>query len=327
MHEIITFGEAMVRLTPPHFQRLEQARSLDVEIGGAELNTAVGLVRLGHSVAWASRLPESSLGRLVAARVREGGVDDRWIRFSSDGRCGLYFLEVGAAPRASGILYDRKDSAMSRVEPGMFDWTKVLAGAKWFHTSGITAALSTGSAAVTKEGLLAAKAGGLTTSFDLNYRAKLWSPEEAGRVLAGMMPHADVLIASEGDAKTLFGVGGETFAEVAKAMCERFGHRTVAAGRRDASLVWKDRVGAVGYHGGEVFETPTYECEVVDRLGGGDAFAAGLIHGLLEGDFAKGLAYGAAIGALKHTVLGDLPLVSKDEVEAVLAGQGVRIRR
>jgi 2-dehydro-3-deoxygluconokinase len=142
-----------------------------------------------------------------------------------------------------------------------------------------------------------------------------------------MMPHVNVLIASEGDAKTLFGVVGETFAEVAKGMCERFGHQAVAAGRRDATLVWKDRVGAVGYSNGELFETPTYECEVVDRLGGGDAFAAGLIHGMLENDFAKGLAYGAAIGALKHTVLGDLPFVSKEEVEAVLAGQGVRIRR
>ncbi len=327
MHQVITFGEAMVRLTPPHFQRLEQARTLDVEIGGAELNTSVGLVRLGHSVAWASRLPNNPLGKLVAARVREAGVDDCFVQSSAEGRCGVYFLEVGAAPRASGILYDRKDSAMSRAEAGMFDWPKLFAGAKWFHTSGITAALSAGSAAATKEALVAAKAAGLSTSFDLNYRSKLWSPEEAGKVLAAMMPNVDVLIASEGDAKTLFGVGGETFAEVAREMCERFGHSAVAAGRRDASLVWKDRVGAVGYRKGELIETPIYEVEVVDRLGGGDAFAAGLIHGLLEGDFAKGPAYGAAIGALKHTILGDLPFVSKAEVEAVLAGQGVRIKR
>src|SRR4249920_2240984 len=135
MHsDIVTFGEAMVRLTPPHFQRLEQARSLDVEIGGAELNTAVGIARLGHSVAWASRLPDNALGKLVANRVREAGVDDRHVQFAPDGRCGLYFLEVGAAPRPSGILYDRKDSSMSRVVSGMFAWSDVFAGAKWFHT-------------------------------------------------------------------------------------------------------------------------------------------------------------------------------------------------
>jgi 2-dehydro-3-deoxygluconokinase len=326
MPQIITFGEAMIRLAPPHFQRLEQARTFDVEIGGAELNTAVGLVRLGHAVAWASRLPDNPLGRLVASRVREAGVDDRFVRYG-DGRCGFYFLEVGAAPRASGILYDRKDSAMSRVLPGMYDWPTLFAGAKWFHTSGITAALSAGSATVTKEALVAAKAAGLSTSFDLNYRSKLWTPAEAGQVLAGMMPYVDILVASEGDAKLLFGVPGETFADVAKGLCDRFGHRAVAAGRRDATLVWKDRVGAVGFQNGELIETPVYEVEVVDRLGGGDAVAAGLIHGLLDGDFAKGLAYGAAIGALKHTVLGDLPLVTKEEVEAVLAGQGVKIRR
>ena len=286
MHSVITFGEAMVRMTPPHFQRMEQARTLDVEIGGAELNTAVGLARLGHSVAWASRLPDNPLGKLVAARVRESGVDDQFVRFASDGRCGLYFLEVGAAPRPSGILYDRKDSAMSRVTSGTFDWPTIFAGAKWFHTSGITAALSDGAAVATKEALVAAKAAGLTTSFDLNYRSKLWTPAEAGQVLAGMMPLVDVLIASEGDAKLLFGVDGDSFADAARGMCDRFGHRAVAAGRRDAALVWKDRVGAVGYRNGEVIETPVYEVEVVDRLGGGDAFAAGLIHGMLDGDFA-----------------------------------------
>jgi 2-dehydro-3-deoxygluconokinase len=327
MPEIVTFGEAMVRLTPPRFQRLEQARTLDVEIGGAELNTAVGLARLGHTVAWASRLPNNPLGKLVAARVREAGVDDRFVQFSADGRCGLYFLEVGAAPRPSGILYDRKDSAMSLVTSGMFDWPAIHAGAKWFHTSGITAALSAGSAAVVTEALEAAKAAGLTTSFDLNYRSKLWAPAEAGAALTALLPLVDVLVASEGDAKLLFGVPGETFPAVAKGMCERFGIRAMAAGRRDASHVWKDRIGAVGYSKGKVFETSAYEVEVVDRLGGGDAFAAGLIHGMTGGDFARGLAYGAATGALKHTVPGDLPFMSKEEVEAVLAGHGVKIRR
>src|SRR3954467_649774 len=137
MADVIAFGEVMVRLAPPHFQRLEQARSLDVEIGGAELNTAVGLARLGRSAAWVSRLPDNPLGRLVANRVREAGVSDRFVQYAPDGRCGLYFLEFGAAPRASSILYDRKASAAAGIPADTFDWPTVLAGARWFHVSGI----------------------------------------------------------------------------------------------------------------------------------------------------------------------------------------------
>src|SRR5688572_7884465 len=174
MPDVITFGEVMVRLAPPHFQRLEQARSLDVEIGGAELNTAVGLVRLGRSAAWVSRLPDNPLGKLVANRVREAGVSDRHVQYAADGRCGLYFLEFGAAPRASSILYDRKDSAIARVAADSFDWPKILLGARWFHVSGITAALGAGAAAAVGAALKAARALGVGTSIDLNYRAKLW---------------------------------------------------------------------------------------------------------------------------------------------------------
>ena len=133
MPDVVTFGEVMVRLAPPHFQRLEQARSLDVEIGGAELNTAVGLARLGRSAVWVSRLPDNPLGKLIANRVREAGVGDTFVQFAADGRCGLYFLEFGAAPRASSILYDRKDSSVSRIHPGVFDWPAIFAGARWFH--------------------------------------------------------------------------------------------------------------------------------------------------------------------------------------------------
>src|SRR6476469_10995872 len=142
MSDIIAFGEVMVRLAPPHFQRLEQARSLDIEIGGAELNTAVGLARLGRSAAWVSRLTDNPLGRLVAGRARAAGVSARHIQFTDVDRVGLFFLEHGAAPRPSAILYDRAESAMARIEPGMFDWPKVLEGSGWFYTTGITAALS-----------------------------------------------------------------------------------------------------------------------------------------------------------------------------------------
>ncbi|HEV3436270.1 MAG TPA: sugar kinase [Gemmata sp.] len=327
MHDLIAFGEVMVRLAPPHFQRLEQTRSLDVEIGGAELNTASGLTRLGRSAAWVSRVPDNPLGKLIANRVREIGVSDRFIEYVPDARCGLYFLEFGAAPRASSILYDRKDSAIAQVQRGMFDWPKIFVGARWFHVTGITAALSIGAAEVVDEAMQAAKTAGLTVSLDLNYRAKLWTRERAAHVMSLLLPMCDVLIASEADAEFLFGITGEDFTEVAEGLIERFGVKTVVGTRREASLVWRNRFGAVGYSAGQTYESEWYEVEIVDRLGAGDALAAGLIHGLLDGDLKKGLDYGAAMGALKHTIPGDIPWITADEVEAVLQGQGLRVRR
>lgn len=327
MPDVIAFGEVMVRLAPPHFQRLEQARSLDLEVGGAELNTAAGLVRLGRSAAWASRLPDNPLGKLVANRVREIGVRDDFVQFTPDGRCGLYFLEFGASPRASSILYDRKDSAISRVAPGMFDWPTIFAGAKWFHVTGITAALSAGAAATVKEAMTAAKAAGLQTSVDLNYRAKLWTTEDAGRTMGGLLPLCDLLIASEADAEHLFGITGDDFGEVAEGFVERFGVKVVAGTKREAPLVWRNRFAAVGYAAGQVYESAWYEVEIVDRLGAGDALASGLIHGLLDGDLKKGVDYGAAMGAIKHTIPGDLPWIGADEIESALQGHGLRVRR
>lgn len=327
MPDIITFGEVMVRLAPPHFQRLEQARSLDVEVGGAELNTAAGLVRLGRSAALVTLLPDNPLGRLVANRVREAGVSDRFVRYTADARCGLYFLEFGAAPRASTVLYDRKDSAVAHVAPGSFDWPAVFAGARWFHVTGITAALSLGAAETVGEAMRAAKAAGVKVSVDLNYRSKLWSREDAANVMGSLLPLCDVLIASEADAEFLFGITGADFPAVAEKLIARFGVKVVVGTRREAPLVWRNRFGAVAYSGGELYESAWYEVEIVDRLGAGDALAAGLIHGLLDGDLRKGIDYGAALGALKHTIPGDLPWVTPEEVEAVLQGHGLRVRR
>ena len=327
MSDVIAFGEAMVRLAPPHFQRLEQARSLDVEIGGAELNTAAGLVRLGRSAAWVSRLPDNALGRLVANRVREIGVSDRFVQLADDGRCGLYFLEFGAAPRPSSILYDRKDSSASRAQRGTFDWPAILQGARWLHVSGITPALGPGAAEAADEAMRAARAAGVKVSFDLNYRAKLWSSQQAAEVMKRLLPLVDVLIASDADAEQLFGITGGDFAEVAEGLVERFGVKVVAGTRREAPLVWRNRFAAVGYSEGQLFQSEWYEVEIVDRLGAGDALAAGLIHGLLDGDLKKGLQYGAAMGALKHTIPGDLPWLSKDEIESAVQGGSLRIRR
>lgn len=327
MPDVITFGEVMVRLAPPGFQRLEQARSLDLEIGGAELNTAAGLARLGRSAAWVSRVPDNSLGKLIANRVREIGVSDQFVQFAADGRCGLYFLEFGASPRASSVLYDRKDSSAARSHRGMFPWPDIFRGAKWFHVSGIAPALSPGAAEVVDEAMHAARDLGVKVCMDLNYRSKLWEREHAAEVLGILLPQVDALIASEADAEHLFGITGADFATVAKGLVERFGVTTVVGTRREAPLVWRNRFAAVGYSDGQTYESAWYEVEIVDRLGAGDALAAGLIHGLIDGDLKKGLDYGAAMGALKHTLPGDLPWLTKDEIEAAMQGQGLRIKR
>jgi 2-dehydro-3-deoxygluconokinase len=327
MPDVIAFGEVMVRLSPPNFQRLEQTRSLDVEIGGAELNTAAGLVRLGRSTAWVSRVPNNPLGTLVTNRVREIGVSDQFVQFTDEGRCGVYFLEFGAAPRASSILYDRKDSSIALSQRGMFDWPTIFTGAKWLHVSGITAALSPGAAEVVDEAMHAARDAGVKVCLDLNYRSKLWPKERASEVMSLLLPQVDALIASEADAEHLFGITGEDFTEVAEGLVERFGVKVVAGTRRESPLVWRNRFAAVGYSNGQTYESAWYEVEIVDRLGAGDALAAGLIHGLIDDDLKKGLDYGAAMGALKHSIPGDLPWLTKDEIEAAMQGHGLRIRR
>src|SRR5437868_478746 len=195
--DVVTFGEAMIRLAPPGFRRLEQAQALEVQVGGAELNAAVALARLGRSAAWVSRLTRNPLGRLLANKAREAGVNTDHVVWTDDDRVGLYFLEFGAAPRASSVLYDRKGSAIAAVRPGTVPWAAVFAGARWFHVTGITPALSPAAAQTTRAALQAARAACLSTSIDLNYRAKLWTQAEAGRWMTELMGHCDVLVTTE----------------------------------------------------------------------------------------------------------------------------------
>ena len=204
--DLVTFGEAMVRLTPPNCQRLEQARSLDVYVGGGELNVAVGAARLGLGTSWVSRLSDNQLGRMIANRAREQGVDTGHVLWTRDDRAGLYFAELGAAPRASSVLYDRANSAIAGVAPGMVDWKRAFKGTRWFHTSGITPALSDSAAATVSEALGAAKSAGLTVSYDLNFRSKLWSADKARAVQEPLMQHVDILIVTEEDARVVFGI-------------------------------------------------------------------------------------------------------------------------
>jgi 2-dehydro-3-deoxygluconokinase len=326
-YDVITFGEAMIRLSPPNFRRLEQARSLQVFVGGAELNTAVGLARLGRSVAWVSRLTQNPLGRLISNHAREAGVGTDHIVWTNDDRVGVYFLEFGAAPRASSVLYDRKDSAIANIGPGMVDWPALFAGVRWFHVTGITPALSATAAQVTREALQAARAARVQTSIDLNYRAKLWTPAEAGLCMADCMNYCDVLITTEEDVERVFQIKGKDYEDVAAQVAKRFPVQVVAITLRDNPLVWRNSWTGIAYRAGTIFRTRTYEVEIVDRLGAGDSFAAGLLHGLLDGDMQKGLDYGVAASAFKHSIPGDFNWITREEVEALLKSPGLRISR
>jgi 2-dehydro-3-deoxygluconokinase len=326
-YDVVTFGEAMIRLSPPNFRRLEQARSLDVQVGGAELNTAVALARLGRSTAWVSRLTDNPLGRLIANQAREAGVSSEHIVWTPEDRVGVYFLEFGAAPRASSVLYDRKATAIAAIRPGMVPWSKVFAGVKWFHVTGITPALSASAAETTREALQAARAAGVQTSMDLNYRVKLWSQAEAGLCMTDLMQFCDVLVTTEEDIERVFGITGKDYEEAAARVADRFPLKVVAITLRENPLVWKNTWTAIAYQQSRVLRTRTYEVEIVDRLGAGDSFAAGLIHGLLDSDVQKALDYGVAASALKHSIPGDFAWIARAEVEALLKGPGLRISR
>jgi len=308
--DLVTFGEAMVRLTPPGgaFQRLEQAHSFDVYVGGAELNVAALAARLGVKSRWVSRLPDNALGRMIGARAREQGVDVH-VEWTAETRAGLYFAELGAAPRASSVLYDRAGSAISRIAAGSVDWGSVFAGARWYHVSGITPALSDGAAQVTAESLAAAKRAGLTVSYDLNYRSKLWSAEQARAVQEPLMEHVDVLITTEEDARQVFGSGAES----AESLAKRFDLSAVAVTLRD------DPHAAIAFADGKIHTAPRQEVQVVDRFGAGDAFSGGLIVSRLENrGWDEAVRFAAATAALKHTIPGDFCLVSRNEVEELV---------
>lgn len=325
--EVITFGEAMIRLSPPSFQRLEQTSSLDLQIGGAELNTAAALARLGRSTSWISRLTRNPLGRLIDNRAREIGVSTDSIVWTDDDRVGIYFVEFGAAPRASSVLYDRKSSAIAHIQPHMVNWAGVFQGAKWFHVTGITPALSDGAANTTREALEVARSAGVQVSIDLNYRAKLWGQADAGRWMSEFMQFCQVLITTEEDAERVFGATGRDYEDVGRKLLQKFPIQIVAITLRENPLVWKNKWTAIACKENEVFRTREFEVEIVDRLGAGDSFAAGLIHGLLDGDLQKGLDYGVAVSAIKHTIPGDFAWVTVDEVESLLKGDGLRISR
>jgi len=330
MFDLVTFGEVMLRLSPPHFQRLEQTTSFEAQAGGAELSVAVTATRLGLSASYITRLPKNPVGRMIHNKAREQGVDTSHIIWSDEDRLGIYFLEFGALPRASAVVYDRANSAIAKIKPDMIDWDSIFPKAKAFHTTGITPALSPSAAETTKEALSKAKKAGLLVSFDLNYRARLWSTEQAKNTLSPMMENVDILITTEEDTERVFQIKGKDYKEVAQKLAEQFGFRVVAITLRENISIWRNYWTAIAYHDGQIYEDQQYDIERVDRLGAGDSFTGGFLYGYLtsQGDVARSLKYGTAVSALKHSNPGDMNWCTLDEVEKLIGGGGsLRISR
>ncbi len=322
MVDIVTFGEAMVRLSPPDFMRLEQTPALEVKIGGGEYNVAVAAARLELSSSFVSRLPKNPLGRMIANKAREHGVDTSHILWTDGERAGLYFVEFGAKPRPSSVLYDRRDSAISNIEAGMVDWDAVFKDAKHYHVSGITPALSAGAADATKESLQKAKEYNVSVSVDLNYRAKLWTEEEARKCMTDLMEYTDILITTEEDTMRVFKIEGENYEEVARKLHDKFGFKVVAITLRENISVWRNNWTAIALYEGTIYDAPTYEVEIVDRVGGGDSFSAGFLSGYLTGDIDRAVKFGVAFSALKHSVPGDLNWCTRAEAETLMKSGG-----
>lgn len=327
MFDVVTFGEAMLRLAAPPFRRLEQTTTLEVNVGGSELNVAVGVSRLGLKAAWVSRLPNNPLGRMVANKAREFGVDTSHTVWVDEERLGLYFVEYGASPRASSVLYDRANSAISHARPGEVDWAAIFEGTRLLHTSGITPALSDSTASVTAEALKAAKEAGCLVAYDLNYRAKLWSQAKARACQEPLMKYVDILLTTEEDTKRVFNIEGKDYKEVALRLSERFGFQVVTITIRGDISVWRNTWTSIAYADGTFYGDRIYDIELVDRVGGGDAYSAGFIYGYLTGDLDKGVRYGSAFSALKQTIWGDFNWATLEEVEQQLKGASLRITR
>ncbi|MFC1912244.1 PfkB family carbohydrate kinase [Chloroflexota bacterium] len=329
MFDMIGFGESMLRLTPFRFERIEQARAFDVSIGGAELNVAACLSRLGLKTSYVTRLARNPIGRLIEARAHEIGVDTSHVIWSNEDRQGVYYLEFGALPRANAIIYDRKGTAVSKIQPGMLDWDKILSQTKALHVTGITPALSSSAAEVTTEALKKAKEKKVQVSFDLNYRVQLWTQEEAKKTLSSLMPYVDILITTEEDTERVFQIKGKDWEDVAGKLVDAFGFRIVAITLRENVTVWRNNWTAIALKDGKIYKDRKYEIEVVDRVGSGDAFAGGFLYGYLtRGDVQEALKYGNATAVLKHSNPTDFGWFTLEEVEKLIVGGGdLRINR
>lgn len=340
MKRVVTFGEIMLRLSPKGHQRLVQADSFDATYGGGEANVAASLVNFGVDATYVTVLPPSSLGQAALNHLRRYGVDVGHVKRGGD-RLGLYFIELGSSHLPIHVIYDRKGSALAELAEGLFDWPAVFAGADWFHCTGITPALSPGAAAETLKACRTAKAMGLTVSCDLNYRELLWSPEEARPVMTEIASHCDVLIANLPAVSSVLGIDGTAPAVsagpgsdpaearpdpaipydigackvVARRLAGTFGLSRVAITLRENTSASENAWSALFFDGDRFHFSRRYRVNMVDRVGAGDSFAAGLIYCLLTGvDPSDAVEFASAASALKHSVPGDFNMVSAAEV-------------
>jgi len=333
---VVTFGEIMLRLSPPEFQRIEQTQSFQATFGGGEANVAVSLARFGMPVEYVTRLPANDVGDCCTAFLRQHAVGVRHILRGGE-RLGIYFLEFGAAQRGSKVIYDRAHSALAQITPGMIPWETVFSDAGWFHWTGITPAVSQGAAETLQEGLAVARRMGLTISCDLNYRKNLWKwGKKAGEVMPDLVSLCDIVIGNEEDAEKVFGIrasqsdvsGGRVAAAhyipVCQSLNERFpGLKKVAITLRGSLSASHNTWSGLLWSNSGLFTAPVYDiAHIVDRVGGGDAFAAGLIYGLQTwpDDPSTALRFAVAASCLKHSIWGDFNLVSCAEVETLMKG-------
>ncbi|HIX58379.1 MAG TPA: sugar kinase [Candidatus Blautia gallistercoris] len=332
--KVVTFGEIMLRLAPEGYYRFVQAESFGATYGGGEANVAVSLANYGMDAKFVTKLPKHEIGQAAVNALRRYGVDTSDIVRGGD-RVGIYFLEKGASQRPSKVIYDRAGSAIATATTADFDWKKILEGAQWFHFTGITPALNDQVAAICLEACKTAKEMGLTVSCDLNYRNKLWSKEKAGQVMGGLCQYVDVCIANEEDAADVFGikaadtdvtagtVNREGYKDVAKQLADRFGFQKVAITLRESLSANDNNWSAMLYDGGEYYFSKKYKMHIVDRVGGGDSFGGGLICAAMNGYEPQAIIeFAVAASCLKHSIEGDMNMVSMDEVLKLAGGDG-----
>lgn len=329
---IITLGEIMLRLSPQDHDRFIQADTFDAVYGGGEANVALSLANFGHDASFVTKVPDNEIGQAAVNSLRRFGVDTRFVTRGGS-RLGIYFLENGSAMRPSKVIYDRAGSAIAGADVSDFDFDAIMDGAAWFHWTGITPAISDKAAAVVAEACRAARRHGLTVSCDLNFRKKLWTPAKAQSVMRPLMQYVDVCIGNEEDAQLSLGFcpaadvnAGKTdaggYKATFRAMAAEFGFKYVASTLRESLSASHNGWKALIYDGSDFYESRHYDImPIVDRVGGGDSFAAGLIHGLATGMCqADALEFAVAASALKHTIRGDVNLVTVGEVEALAHG-------
>jgi 2-dehydro-3-deoxygluconokinase len=338
MKKVVTFGEIMLRLSPPGFLRFSQADSFDVVYGGGESNVAVSLANYGVPVDFVTRLPKNDIGECAMMEMRKRGVGVDKIIYGGE-RLGIYFLETGAVSRGSKVIYDRAHSSISEIKPGMIDWTKVFNGVNWFHWTGITPAISKGAADACLEAVKTASKMGITISTDLNYRAKLWKyGVEPEAIMTELTSYCDIILGNEEDAEKHFGIhpegldvhlqGHEVTAEAFLSVCQQMmakfpkAKKVITTLRGSISASHNTWAGVL-YDGKKMYQSQQYQItDIVDRVGGGDSFMGGLIYGLLEypDDDQNALDFAVAASCLKHTIKGDANLVTVEEVKKLMGG-------